>query len=345
LSLIHARQSELEGETRDEDSQVEPLLREAAPRAKRTSIMVEGEDEVLEVEATGFSGFCVSIHAIFRSLTFTLLLFNLIPLGVFLAAWENIFYAPELSKVNYDVDETDSDGLLIIHETLQWLLFGISSLVFCTIAVDVAVHWRHLLHRAWLYGIELTLFVIPFTFHELFYFTDFGPSRALQISNVVYITSLYVGLAARVIRLHGVSLGGVETSVEDPHKLQNVHCTWVVRDIDGMARCILDDFARLQAQASQFFKIKVFQTGKKTEGETDCPFPTQSGRPDWHTELLTIAQRALNKQPDASARRPVVIGLFFCGSLAMARAVNNTAVAVSFQLGNRVRFTFNKENF
>jgi respiratory burst oxidase len=167
------------------------------------------------------------------------------------------------------------------------------------------------------------------------------PSREMAI--------LYFTFFAAFIFLHGIRIFHIfyatarpaeiknqnETNKAEQKAIQSITGVWVSRSYAGMSYALQDLVASLQGIPSAF-SLKLYATREKEEllkksnslfrGSLSKQHSLTAGRPDWEQIMREALTRAHNQSHNKEGDS---VGVFFCGSPAIARTLQRTAQQIT----------------
>ena len=210
-------------------------------------------------------------------------------------------------------------------------------------------------------------YLVSFSFRlEFLVFVLDGVSYVSSISSVRSpsweAAILYFAFYALFILLHGVRIFYIFYATSKPsdkaplkkvEEINSVTGIWVAKTYDAMGYAI-DDLTKTIAKLPSAFSLQLYCTREKeSEVQDRNPFTGMSdkhkldcGRPDWEAIMTEAIENAHATNPEGDA-----VGVFFCGSPAIARTLQRVAQKVNADHQYRCegdcscRVLVHKENF
>lgn len=184
----------------------------------------------------------------------------------------------------------------------------------------------------------------------------------IQSPNKDELTAYFASFAAFVI-LHGIRIFHIfyttarpppsstvfDQKTKDDQSFASVTGIWVSREYAGMSFAASDLIESVRGLSSKF-SLQLFATRDK---KVENPFVTESpqhalhaGRPDWESIMTNLLEKAYASNPEGAD----AVGVFFCGSPAIALTLQRVAQTVNAQhqytyKNSRCRIMVHKENF
>ena len=202
-----------------------------------------------------------------------------------------------------------------------------------------------------------------FTFYSAFLFLYTGWTRTKALAYFILFGGYLFFHAIRIFHIFyatarppaqptDTAIQGSSRSFGKNAPLESLTGIWVSRTYDGMKFASSDLVSTVATESPPAnCRLQLYATRDKPDNVTS-PFSAKSlhslhagCRPDWNKTLRGAVQRA----HDSASGRDHAVGVFFCGSPAIARTLQRTAVQVTarhqHKYGCNCRVLVHKENF
>eukprot|EP00978_Attheya_sp_CCMP212_P039406 scaffold204526_cov51-Attheya_sp.AAC.1 len=182
-----------------------------------------------------------------------------------------------------------------------------------------------------------------------------SPSRKEAISYFVFFSAFILLHAVRIFHIFYATARPPKTELalrqtKGDSQIDSVTGIWISRTFSSMSFAA-SDLVDTVADLSPAFSLQLYSTREKqSELDTIDPFrrchprhALHGGRPNWTNIFTEAIENAHDSNPEGEA-----VGIFFCGSPAIAREMKRVARDVTMQHGNKTcncRLLVHKENF
>eukprot|EP00294_Goniomonas_avonlea_P001142 CAMPEP_0114546404 /NCGR_PEP_ID=MMETSP0114-20121206/3917_1 /TAXON_ID=31324 /ORGANISM="Goniomonas sp, Strain m" /LENGTH=532 /DNA_ID=CAMNT_0001730899 /DNA_START=834 /DNA_END=2432 /DNA_ORIENTATION=+ len=333
-------------------------------QAGTKAVVIDIGTDTEPTRPSGLKLLLLRVHALLYTVTLNLLMANLIAVSLVLHFWQRIFYFDDLIAAGWNPARF-TGTLREMHYIELCIMLSMSLLLFISGVCEVLVTGRALYKPSILGCIEKVLIwgvIFASIGLHAYWKTKPGLETDPLVADIA-INLLYlifaVGMFVRVASLFGAELSMNPSAVSDPARLCRVHLIWAVPELDGFSRSMVRELGAVSEMGRRsvnngLFDLQVFKT-RGTQDESGWPLmrPLRHGRPDW----TALFEAIINEERDAQGYlgETRTIGVFFCGSPAMANAVRTASTAASLSTMTvfendgiarpAVRIVFNKENF
>jgi respiratory burst oxidase len=263
-----------------------------------------------------FKGKCAYFASVMESMTVNICLFCAS------VAMETIVFSVWI----YDFDEAAAILQLLIS-LVALVIFG-SKILFSILAYGPA---RYLI--SWVCYFEICIVLLDLVAVITSIGTLDSPTTEKAILYFSFFSAFIVVHGARIFHIfHSTArppptaTSGVESFDGIVDKIHNIKGIWVSRYFSNMSFAALD-LVNTLAGLPPVFSLELYGTREdKTAKSDSLRHVAHAGRPDWENICLEAINKAHATNPEGES-----VGIFFCGSPAIARVLQRTAQQVTAQ--------------